>query len=544
MARLTGIRICNFKAVGDKPIELRLAPITLLYGPNGAGKSSILHALHYAREILERGNVDPDRTLSGGALDLGGFRNLVHRRDLHRTIVLGFDLDVHDMGVEWFDALNEMGFSIDPGPLIPADQIDRASVDLTISWSPFFEKPFVERCSIGLLDRPFATIASTRDGANVELENIDFDHPVLNQEVDYDAPDWNIRPLLFGDKRTERVGVFGLSQALPRLDEPLHLDLEGETIRLAGELLDDTEERAAIRERRALMDYMSALIVGPLQQLRDALRSFVHIGPLREVPPRGYKAQTSPDASRWWNGLAAWDRLAEMGIGGVDEVDLWLSERLKSGFGIKVDHLRAVPTESELGAILRRGVTLDDLEAIAAEWSKLPEEARVVLVDQNSQLDVQPWDVGVGISQILPIVVAAVDGGVARFLAVEQPELHVHPRLQTELGDLVAATAAPAGEQPSLFEGHPSTLVPNGRTLLVETHSEHLVLRLLRRIRERHEDNASPDAPVVSSELLSVNYLQPGEKGVRLHHLRVDETGEFIDRWPEGFFAEREDELF
>lgn len=544
MARLTGIRIRNFKAVGDKPIELRLAPITLLYGPNGAGKSTILHALQYAREILERGNIDPDRTLAGGALDLGGFRNLVHGHDLDRTVVLGFDLDVNDMGVDWLDALDEMGFGIDPGPLLPSDRIDRASVDLLISWSPFFEKPFVEHCSIGLLGQPFATISSTRDGANVEIAEIDFDHPVLNQEVETDTSDWNIRPMLFGDKPIERVGVFGLSQALPKLDEPLHLDLEGETARLAGELLDDTEERAAIRERRALMDYMSALIVGPLQQLREALRSLLHIGPLREVPSRGYRPQSSPDASRWWSGLAAWDRLTEMGVGGVHEVDLWLNERLGSGFGLRVDHLRLVPIEVGLGAILQRGVTLDDLEVIATEWKKLPEEVRVVLTDQHNQLDVQPWDIGVGISQILPIVVAAVDTGCARLLAVEQPELHVHPRLQTELGDLFAAAGGPVGEQLSLIEDMPSSLIPGGRTILVETHSEHLVLRLLRRIRERNDGALEPDAPLVSPEMLSVNYLQPGENGVRLHHLRVDKSGEFIDRWPEGFFAERRKELF
>jgi predicted ATPase len=127
---------------------------------------------------------------------------------------------------------------------------------------------------------------------------------------------------------------------------------------------------------------------------------------------------------------------------------------------------------------------------------------------------------------------------------VEQPELHVHPRLQTELGDLFAAGLTPVGEQHALFDDILGELIPNGRTFLIETHSEHLVLRLLRRIRERTDDELEQESPSVSPELLSVNYLQPSTEGAQLYHLRVDQNGEFIDSWPEGFFAERRKELF
>jgi AAA15 family ATPase/GTPase len=60
--RLARIEIENFKGIGS-PQAIDLRPITLLFGPNSAGKSTILQALHYLREILERGNVDPDLDL-------------------------------------------------------------------------------------------------------------------------------------------------------------------------------------------------------------------------------------------------------------------------------------------------------------------------------------------------------------------------------------------------------------------------------------------------------------------------------------------------
>src|SRR5438270_3595608 len=91
---ITAIQIENFKGIRD-PVRIELKPITLLFGPNSAGKSTILHALHYAREVFERRNLDADQTAAGGKfIDLGGFRNLVHGHDLARPVILRFDLDL------------------------------------------------------------------------------------------------------------------------------------------------------------------------------------------------------------------------------------------------------------------------------------------------------------------------------------------------------------------------------------------------------------------------------------------------------------------
>ena len=93
--RLIGIEIENFKGIGARQ-TIKLRPITLLFGPNSSGKSTILQALHYLREILERGNIDPDTTITGGLIDLGGFATLVHNHELHRTVTLKVVLDLSD----------------------------------------------------------------------------------------------------------------------------------------------------------------------------------------------------------------------------------------------------------------------------------------------------------------------------------------------------------------------------------------------------------------------------------------------------------------
>jgi hypothetical protein len=86
--------------------------------------------------------------------------------------------------------------------------------------------------------------------------------------------------------------------------------------------------------------------------------------------------------------------------------------------------------------------------------------------------------------------------------------------------------------------------------MLVETHSEHLILRLLRRIREAASTEQQPGEPGFCKEHVSVLYVgradAPEGEGdvVSIERLRVDAEGDFVDEWPAGFFEDRDSELF
>jgi predicted ATPase len=81
--------------------------------------------------------------------------------------------------------------------------------------------------------------------------------------------------------------------------------------------------------------------------------------------------------------------------------------------------------------------TLFDEEGLAQALKAIPMNSRICLHDENNDIDVYPQDVGVGVSQVLPIVVGALTTKQG-FFAVEQPELRIHPALQVALGDLIA----------------------------------------------------------------------------------------------------------
>lgn len=133
-------------------------------------------------------------------------------------------------------------------------------------------------------------------------------------------------------------------------------------------------------------------------------------------------------------------------------------------------------------------------------------------VRQDPPVLVSPRAVGYGVGQLLPVITQCcmADDGL---VIVEQPEVHLHPRLQAAVGDLFVETVTGARGQ-----------------VLVETHSEHLVLRLLRRVREG----------VLPPDALAILYVDLHDDGAAfVRRLEVDAQGELVDGWPGGFFDER-----
>lgn len=326
-----------------------------------------------------------------------------------------------------------------------------------------------------------------------------------------------------------RIAIATPAGALPDLNHDLVLGIRDPDVKKA-----ELEERTP--RVNGLRDLLTEMILGPARIVRDYLGQMTYIGPLREIPSRSYRPQVTPDEARWARGLAAWDLLYADRDDLMKEVNHWLSDEnlLQTGYRLEQVKFKEVPVPGIFHQIFERGVTEDDIGELQKLYLSLPGRNEIALRDFQKGILVAPGDVGVGISQMVPVVVAALRprGGI---LAIEQPELHIHPAIQVGIGDLFIRAI-----ESNIAEGHPGS----GKALLIETHSEHILLRLLRRIRERTENELPPGVAGLAAEALAVIYVEGDGQEVRFRPLRVDADGEFRDKWPNGFFEERAGELF
>ena len=152
-------------------------------------------------------------------------------------------------------------------------------------------------------------------------------------------------------------------------------------------------------------------------------------------------------------------------------------------------------------------------------------ELSIVATGSNTRLALQ--DVGFGISQFLPVLIHAY-ASKNHLVTIEQPEIHIHPRLQAELGDVFIESA----------------LGENKNTFLLETHSEHLLLRIMKRMRQTAEGKLPEGMPPVRPEDVALLFVSPGPEGSVVQDIGLNERGELIKAWPGGFFEEGFNEMF
>jgi len=333
------------------------------------------------------------------------------------------------------------------------------------------------------------------------------------------------------------------------------------------------------------IEHFTSLIEIIHDTVEDEIGRLQYLGPFRTYPPRHFALSRQKDANWEAGGGYAWDILlnnAEV----RNKVNAWLgdSDRMKTPYELKVRNLLSdshLPIQ--LARLLEKGFhdlaarlilyaagfgedmekeveklasvlenefidfddpsvlfleinelvsSFTDTESLSESWVRemAADSERIsdlVLIDKRTDTIVSHRDVGIGISQVIPILVSCY-GLSDAVVAIEQPEIHLHPKLQAELGDVFIESAL--GEQKNTF--------------ILETHSEHLLLRIMRRMRETYNNELPEGCLPVRPEDVSVLFVESDSRGSFVREMPLNKRGELVKAWPGGFFEEELDEIF
>ena len=553
------LTIKNFRSFALEQ-NIPIKPITLIYGANSSGKSSILKTLLLMKQTLENPSNETSLITKGQYADVGNFKDFINNQDVNKKYSIKFEFDtttyknlkLFNHRYTRFKNLNTISIEY-----IYKNSINKESILNNINLFINKEANPLLSLEISSQDPKLQehSLINYKTITSIKNRNIKFNYyKVIN--FNYDSSYFKDFWKSFLDKNKKEKY---LEKANNKIKELQHRkrknnnpkDIFGNTInnfdkvidaykKVANFLSQDQEimlesYKTAIRDHynKSFMvfsnisffdenyleteednqDYYNSIFFKSLMFrhyyyddidfhldinheinsilyeicnfLQISFKNMKYLGALRDNPERYYI--TTPREKQY------------VGKSGKNTIDIIAKNKiLKNKINKQLKVL-------DLGySITPRKITNEDIYLF-------------LLKEEQSGITVSLNDVGFGVSQILPILVQSMLSENETIL-IEQPEIHIHPKLQAELGSLFAECIK----------------APNNNKFIIETHSENIILRLQKLIRQKK----------LNSEDVSVIYVDKSERGSICSRLRMDEKGYFIDKWPNGFFEESFEEIF
>ena len=558
MLKITAIELENFQSIGKKTV-IPIRDLTLMFGPNGAGKSAVFDALEMLKlvvsndwgedcsklkKLINKWSRNIDTKAPSNSIGVGiqifmdekwnehsdgydGFRDLkriayasMSYKNDYAEEFLGktFQFYVNfkrntkskdKRGHYWY--LNELSIKIENAPVLMFYPESEDDLDLADSENNSNSESIIAH----LLKKEWISFEKITEIKKNNKTNISLDKDMLFSQVNTELG-WRVSPKKWFTK-----------------NDYIDLELEYEFTDLIQEVIDffkilisvelhNLEHVKASRTVPSISESISLLPGKPYllakktqpgyrlewSKLLDTIKHKINEGDLQWVSMAKAIADSeflnNSENKIYWSDLTI-----------LQKINSFLSEELFIENGYQLTAEVMCITE------------IDNIEDHSYyDSSYYPKLIRLYLID-NYQRNLEFEDVGSGIGYVLPALASLAQDGIS---LIQQPELHLHPALQSKLGDVIIK----AIENKRHY--HAFTII--------ETHSEHLLLRVMRLIKNSSKRNEEVIQPI-TFDRVAILYFEPLASGeTQVKRLRLSPEGQLIDRWPGGFFNERFIDLF
>ena len=487
---ITNWRLYNFKSV-RRELVLPLCPLTVLAGVNSSGKSTLIQSIVLVSQTLASNVPTASVVLNGPLAKLGQFDDLRSFGSEFGQILVGWECEPRETGQRVHMRLG----------LLESRSWRLRSVSCQVSFEadPRDETqqlhPRVFGCSVTCVAQSEDRVDS-RSSLTVSRRTQPFTPPTGAAGLAHD-------PLSSGDN--------------PRNSFEYQVEMDDQTLADLKELptLQSAVPVGCLLERalpsRIILSGDVGYSLRPITgEIGDAMRylrqyfasSVRYLGPLRDEPRPVYPLALTADPK-------------DVGLRGEHTAEVL--ERYKD------QHITYIPAAgfvADPGADRKKATRT--LSTAVVDWlqylgvadqvttrdmGKLGHELKVTTSGTEVPHDLT--HVGVGVSQVLPILVLCLLAEPDTTLVLEQPELHLHPAVQARLGDFFLSMAL------------------LGKQCILETHSEHLVNRFRVRVAEEQQTDLS--------SLLSIYFVEKRDGASEFNLVPVNEYGAIL-KWPKGFF--------
>jgi hypothetical protein len=525
--RINKISLENFQTIREK-IEIPIRPLTFLFGPNSSGKSSILDALKLFKAVFKDGDIT-----------IGDyFRRWAHRpkqteisgqsRIEKMTIEIEFSAWEFLIGGRHFLGLTE---SLPNEYWTPTGLKDI----LSETEGPYHAKIELIPSNFQSSDDGYVSLSSLAH-VDITISANGLKLIRLFLDDDEDNPQVEFYPKAFGSMFVELATRHDVDINSPNIFKiSCYSPVYGNGLEVYGLGNNEPYDRDLFAIANHIFrcfseaDFLPNIVSADRSTIPNHLLTCVFGGDayVQGIPARFLN---SP--------IDSVESIREMSSGTILEIckskfkEIQSLNEIEKQIDINFESLHNFVNRSlSQHLFLDQGyqISFDICEIRQPENGSLPDTFAALIVSyliDNAGRKLTFQDVGTGISCVVPVISAL--HKLHSF--IQQPELHLHPALQSALGDILVEQVN--RENPGRY--------------FIETHSDYLLLRCLRRIRETSNGKYSAESKLrLKPEDISILYFEPQTDGVTsIKKIRASTQGDFLDRWPRGFFEERGKDLF